>query len=155
MAREIEFNTWTDQEKEEKRQAMIDVAKNGGFNAAYTVALGLKSEDTFYRWKREIPEFAEWCKEADLHSKVYLEQLAIDQIAGKCKGNATSLAIILRNKFGDEYKNPAEGSSKSETNTTNNYLILSKDDVKEKIAQQIAQLKLFGEAPDGLIIDAD
>src|SRR5262249_12296661 len=135
MARQIEFFTWSEAEKEQKKQAMIDAAKSGGFNSAYAIALGLKSEDTFYRWKKDIPEFAEWCKEADLYCKHNLETHAMNQISGASRGNATTLAIMLRNKFGDEYKHPSEGSSTN--NTTNNYLVLTKDELREKIAGQL------------------
>lgn len=40
------------------------IAKEGGFHAAMIMACGISSK-TFYRWKQEIPEFAEAVDEAD------------------------------------------------------------------------------------------
>lgn len=146
------FKTWTKDQKLEASKTMIEIAQQGGHQSAMAAALGLKSTDTFYRWKREIPEFKEMADEAMMHSQVFYEKENTKQITGESKGNATSLALVLNNKFRDEYK-PTEGGT---TNTTINILNLSAEEMDYKIAQKLEILRGAGIiAKEPLVIEND
>ena len=146
------FDTWTDKQKEEALKTMIAIAQQGGHQSAMAAALGLKSTDTFYRWKREIPEFKEMADEAMMHSQVFYEHENTKQITGESKGNATSLALVLNNKFRDEYK-PSESGT---TNTTINILNLSTEEMDYKIAQKLEILRGAGViAKEPILIEND
>jgi hypothetical protein len=135
------FDTWTKEQKQDALKKMVEIAQQGGHQSAMAAALGLKSTDTFYRWKREIPEFKEMADEAMMHSQVFYEKENTKQITGESKGNATSLALVLNNKFRDEYK-PSEGSTTN--NTTINVLNLSAEEMDYRIAQKLEILRGAG-----------
>lgn len=138
------FYTWTDQQKTKYKNAMLQLASKGAHQAAMATALGLNSEDTFYRWKREIPEFKEWCDEAKLYSKVYWEEQARQAAVGEnTKANSTMLMVILNNKFGDEYKRGTSDSQSIQANTVN-ILNISSEELDYKIAQKQELLKKYG-----------
>lgn len=139
------FDTWTDEEKSEALNKMIEIAQRGGHQSEMCLALGLKSEDTFYRWKREIPEFKEMCDTAALHSKAFYENIGLNGTLGRIPNfSATTYAIIVNNKFRDEYK-PANDSGNTINNTTVNVLNMSTEELDYKIAQKLEVLRKFGE----------
>ena len=62
---------------------------------------------------------------------------------GQIKGfNPTTFAMIMNNKFGDEYKRGT--GSNTEVTITNNTLKLSSDEVQAKIEQKINNLQKLG-----------
>lgn len=139
------FDSWTEEEKQEKLAAMIEIAKRGGHQAEMCIALGLKSEDTFYRWKREIPEFKAMCEEAKVYAKAFYEQLLLKGGLGLIKGfNTASIMSLVNAKFGDEYKQ-GSGEGGTVNNTTVNVLNISAEEIQTKIAQKIELLKKYGE----------
>jgi hypothetical protein len=139
-----QFEKWTEQEKEDALAKMIEIAENGGHQAAMCIALGIKSEDTFYRWKREFPEFKEMCEQAKLHSKATYEKIGLKGMMGDISGfNATTYALTMNNKFRDEYKPPNDAGNTITHNTLN--INLSADELSYKIAQKLEVLRSFGE----------
>ncbi len=138
-----QFDEWSDEEKQEALEKMINIAQNGGHQSAMSIALGFKSEDTFYRWKREIPEFKAMCDEAKMHAKAFYENLLLKGGAGCIKGfNTAAIMSIVNAKFADEYK-----PETTNTNTTNNINILNlnSEEIQYKIAQKIESLRRYGE----------
>lgn len=90
---------------------IIDIASQGGHVEDMLIALNI-SRDTFYRWKKEIPEFEDAIKESTEHAKQFYGQVLLAGGLGKIKGfNFNAIAMILNNKFPDEYKRSANGSN--------------------------------------------
>ena len=84
---------------------LLDVAGNGGHVAQMCSALGIRSRDTFYRWIELYPEFKEAYEESKLLSQAFYEDVLLRGSLGQIKGfNHHSIAMILQNKFPDEYK---------------------------------------------------
>lgn len=126
--------------------AIIEVAKNGGHISAMCDAIGIKSEDTFHRWKKEYPEFGSAYEEARTVSKGVYENLLLQGAMGKIPGfNFNAIAMLMNNKFPDEYKRGANGSStNANTEITINQLTLSPEQVQYKINQKLEKLKSLG-----------
>ena len=139
-----QFDEWSDEEKAAALAKMIEIAQQGGHQSAMSIALGFKSEDTFYRWKREIPEFKSMCEEAKMHAKAFYENLLLRGGAGCIKGfNTAAIMSIVNAKFSDEYK-PSEANALSNSGTIN-ILNISSEELQHKIAQKIEVLKKYGE----------
>lgn len=120
---------------------VIQVANDGGFHAAMMVALDI-GNDTFYRWKREIPEFKEAVEKADLISLALQEAALMDGMLGKIKGyNFSANAMILNNKYKALYQRDGAGGN---TEITINTVNLSPEQLDTKIAQKLEKLKSMG-----------
>lgn len=138
------FDTWTDEEKEQALTDMIAIAARGGHQAEMCIKLGMKSEDTFYRWKREIPEFKAMCEQARLHGKVFYDNLLLRGGAGLMPGfNATAIMAVVNNKFPEDYSR-SPNAERLQTNNTINILSIGKDELKEKVTQQLQFLQQLG-----------
>lgn len=129
---------------------IIEVAEGGGFHAAMMVELGI-TNDTFYRWKREIPEFKEACEQADLVSLALQERMLVQGALGQIKNfNFSAVAMVLNNKYKAQYQRTG-----NETNVsiTNNTLNVSSDEVRNKIAQKLELIKSKGVelTPQGML----
>jgi len=125
-------------------EKLKEVAEQGGHISAMCLAIGIKSEDTFHRWRKQYPEFEEAYQESKLISKAFFEGMALRGMAGLIKGfNFNSLALIMNNKFPEEYKRGANGSG-TNPEITINQLQLSSEQINEKIAQKIEKLKSLG-----------
>ena len=91
---------------------IIEVAEQGGHVPAMLQAIGVRSKDTFYRWLREYPEFKEAYEASKLASQAFYEEVLLAGALGKIKNyNFNSIAMVMNNKFGDEYKRSATGSN--------------------------------------------
>ena len=89
-----------------------EVASQGGHVAEMCVAIDVKSYETFYRWVDEHPEFKTAYNEAKLLSQAFYENLLLAGACGKVKGfNFNALAMVLNNKFPDQYKRNVSGSN--------------------------------------------
>lgn len=130
-----------DKYKPEMCDVVIQVANDGGFHAAMMVALDI-GNDTFYRWKREIPEFKEAVEKADLISLALQEAALMDGMLGKIKGyNFSANAMILNNKYKALYQRTDGGST---TDITINTINLTPEQLDTKIAQKLEKLKSMG-----------
>jgi len=128
---------------------VIDIAQSGGFHAAMMVACGIDN-DTFYRYKREIPEFKEAVECADLISLAIQEATLVAGARGEIKNyNFASNAMILSNKYRALYKG-TEGGNNTEININNNTINLSPKERDDKIAQIMQKLKATGSLPPSL-----
>lgn len=137
------FDEWTEEQKQEALAKMIEIAQQGGHQSTMCVALGLKSEDTFYRWKREIPEFKAMCDEAKMHAKAFYESMLLKGGLGLIKGfNTAAIMSIVNAKFADEYR--PDSSSSNQTNNTFNILSIGKDELKLKVQEQLQHLQQLG-----------
>lgn len=123
---------------------IIDVAKEGGHIASMMLAIDCKSERTWYDWQDRYPEFKEAVEAAKLVSKDFYERLGLMGIMGQVKNfNATTYALIMNNKFKDEYSRGTNGPS-SHTEITFNTVKLPPEQVTQKIAQKLEKLKNLG-----------
>jgi hypothetical protein len=123
---------------------VIQVANDGGFHAAMMVACGI-GNDTFYRWKKEIPEFKEAVDQADLISLALQEAVLVDGMLGKIKNyNFNANAMILNNKWRAHYARVNSSGGDTNIEITNNTINLSKDEIDNKIAQVLERLKKSG-----------
>lgn len=91
---------------------IISVAEEGGHIPAMLKAIGVRSKDTFYRWLREYPDFKEAYESSKIASQAFYEEVLLAGALGKIKGyNFNSIAMVMNNKFSDEYKRSATGSN--------------------------------------------
>lgn len=121
---------------------IIDVATSGGHVSEMMMAIGVRSKDTFFRWQKEYPEFKEAYEYSKIVSQAFYERMLLNGSLGQIPGfNATAFAMIMNNKFGDEYKRSATGSN---TEITINSMSLTSDQMNLKIAQKMEQLKALG-----------
>lgn len=128
------------------------VASEGGHIPAMCVALGISSEDTFHRWKKEYPEFNEAYNEAKVISQAFYEALLLKGATGQIdKFNASAFALLMNNKFSHEYKLHRQESS----NVTINNVNLSNDQLDYKIAQKLELLRRTGQEFVGKLIEND
>jgi hypothetical protein len=126
---------------------IIEVAENGGHVSAMCKAIGIRSRDTFYRWLKEYPELNEAYEKSKTVSQAFYEEVLLAGALGKIKNyNFNSIAMILNNKFGDEYKRSASGSS-TEINigSINSIEQLTSQELDKKIAQLQKKLNLVTE----------
>ena len=127
---------------------IIQVAENGGHVAKMCSEIGIKSRDTFYRWIKEYPEFAEAYETARLRSQAFYEDLLLAGTVGKIKGfNFNSLAMTLNNKFGDEYKRSSTGSNTEITiGSINSIENLDSNQLDNKIEQLQKKLGILNDS---------
>lgn len=121
-----------------------EVASQGGHVAAMCVSIGIKSKDTFYRWINEYPDFKDAYEEAKLLSLKFYEELSLRMALGDIKGDAKTLAIILNNKFKDDYSRSANGAG-TEINigSINTIEKLSSDELDAKIKQLTKKISVI------------
>ena len=93
---------------------IIQIGADGGGVAAMCKAVGVRTKQSFYDWCEKYPAFAEAYETAKIHCQVFLEENLVRIGTGQQQGNVTALAMLLNNKFPDDYKRSATGS----TNTT-------------------------------------
>jgi hypothetical protein len=123
-------------------QRIVDIAAQGGHIAAMMDCLGIKSKDTWYRWQKEYPEFKEAVVQAEIKSQAFYEHLGLQALLGEIPHfSATTYALIMNNKFGNDYKRNA---ASTEVNITNNTMNLTSEQVTQKIAQKMEKLKSLG-----------
>lgn len=130
-------------------QKVLDIAEQGGHVPAMMKAIGILSKDTFYRWLREYPEFNEAYESAKIASQAFYEEVLLAGALGKIKGyNFNSIAMVMNNKFGEEYKRSATGSN-TEINvgSINSIEHLDSKALDKKIQQLQQKLNLI---PQGL-----
>ncbi len=122
---------------------IIEVAGEGGHIPAMCAAIGIRSEDTFHRWKKEHKEFADAYEEARTISQGVYESLLLQGALGKIKNfNFNAIAMIMNNKFPNDYKRGT--GSGSNTEVTINQLNMTPEQVSAKINQKLERLKSMG-----------
>lgn len=122
---------------------ILEVAKRGGHVAEMMVQLNIASKETFYRWQQEHPEFKESYQASKLVSQAFYEKLGLSGAMGEIPNfNASTYALIMNNKFSDEYKR--SGSGGGHTEITVNTLNLSPEQIESKITQKLEKLKSMG-----------
>lgn len=93
-------------------EKIIEVAAQGGHIPAMCLAIGVRSVDTWYRWKEEYPEFREATEYAALVSQAYHEAIGAKAIKGEIPNfNFNAYAIVMNNKFPGEYRRSANSAS--------------------------------------------
>lgn len=125
---------------------IIQVASEGGHVSSMCTELGIKSRDTFYRWLELYPEFKEAYETAQLHSQSFYENLLLAGACGKIKNfNFSSVAMIMNNKFSDEYKRSANGANTEiSIGSINSIEALDTKALDDKIKGLTKQLKYMG-----------
>jgi hypothetical protein len=127
---------------------LTEIASRGGHVAEMMITLGISSKETFYRWQQEHPEFKEAYQLSKLVAQAYYERIGLQGALGEIPNfNATTYALIMNNKFSDEYKRSGSGSH---TEITVNTLNLSPEQIESKISQKLNRLKSLG-----VIVDAE
>lgn len=131
-------------------EKIIEIAEQGGHVPAMLKAIGVRSKDTFYRWLSEYPEFKEAYEASKLASQAFYEEVLLAGALGKIKGyNFNSIAMVMNNKFQDDYQRSATGSNTNVTIGSINSI--EKMDSKEldlKIKQLQKKLDLVPGAGD-------
>ena len=127
-------------------QVIIDAAKEGKHVAGMCSLLGIKSRDTFYRWLKLYPEFAEAYDTAKLESQALLEHVGMMGVMGNIKGfSFPAWAMLMNNKFPDDYTRSANGVAPG--NTINigsiNSIETNPKELEERIKQLNKQLGYF------------
>jgi len=119
------------------------VAREGGHVAAMCIAIGIKSRKTFYDWLDLYPEFKEAYEESKLISLAAYENLSFQMAIGAIKGDAKTLAIILNNKFKEDYTRSASGGGTEinigSINTIENLDTKALDDKIKKLKELIPE----------------
>ncbi len=131
-------------------EEIIDIASNGGHVAQMCVKLGIRSKDTFYRWLNENSDFQDAYSESKLVSQTYYERILLMGALGQIERyNFNSMAMILNNKFGDDYKRSSTGSN-TEINigSINSIEQLDSEALENKIKQLNDKLGYVEGKPD-------
>ncbi len=124
-------------------------AAKGCHVSGMCVAIGIASEDTFFRWVRENEEFAAAYKEAQLISKAFYEEQLLRGSLGLIKGfNATSMAMIMNNKFPEDYKRGAGGSNTEINIGSINQVAVDPAELDRKLEEAKAKLRALNHDPD-------
>lgn len=116
-------------------------AAEGKHIAGMMCEIGISSNETWYRWQKEHPEFGKAVKEADIISLAFYEENLLRGALGEIPGfNATAMATIMNNKFRKEYSRSGTGGTEITFNTLN----LSDSEKMQKITQKLERLKSLG-----------
>lgn len=142
--------------KPELCDVIIQVAKDMGFKSAMCVAIGKIVNDnerpisssTFNEWRERYPEFEDAWQQCNTILQANLENVALQGAVGNIKNfNLGALALIVNNKFPEEYKRTHNGAATEPANTTINILQMSPEEIKYKIAQKQEYLMQKGQLP--------
>ncbi len=140
---EPKYQEWMD-------EAIMEVARSGGHDAAMCEKIGVSST-TLIRWKKEIPEFNKAYQESRTASRKFYEDLLLKGATGQIQGfNFHALAMIMNNKFPEDYSRSANNSK---TDVTINTINISPEQLQAQIAQKLEKLKSLG--IDSEIIDVE
>lgn len=82
-------------------------AATGKSFASFGVVAGVGIA-TLKKWVEEYPDFKEACELAEVASLSYWEDRMGDQATGEIKGSSTTLLAIMKNNFGEFYKDKTE-----------------------------------------------
>lgn len=100
---------------------IIQVGTQGGHVANMCQAIGVGSRDTFYRWVKEYPEFAEAYETATLYSEAFYERELIKGMLGETeKFNHNTAVLIMQNKFGKHWKPTGKPNTEITINSLTN-----------------------------------
>lgn len=128
---------------------VLEAAKTGAHIPGMMLAIGIRSKDTWYRWQDEHPEFKEAVEYAKVISQAVWENIGLQGTTGNIKNfNASSYALIMNNKFSDEYRRSGTGSN---TDITINQLSLTPEQVQQRITQVTERLKALGQEIDDAV----
>lgn len=90
---------------------ILDIAQEGGHVSQMCVKLGI-SKDTFYRWLDRYDEFSEAYAQSKLISQAVHEEMLLAGAMGRIKNfNFNAMAMLMNNKFPQDYKRSATGSN--------------------------------------------
>lgn len=125
-------------------EKIIEVAEQGGHIPAMLKAIGVRSKDTFYRWLSEYPEFKEAYETSKIASQAFYEEILLAGALGKIKGyNFNSIAMVMNNKFNDEYQRSATGSNTQVSiGSINNLEGLSNDELMKRIDKSLKKMNI-------------
>lgn len=125
-------------------EKIIEVAEQGGHVPAMLKAIGVRSKDTFYRWLSEYPEFKEAYETSKIASQAFYEEILLAGALGKIKGyNFNSIAMVMNNKFNDEYQRSATGSNTQVSiGSINNLESLSNDELMKRIDKSLKKMNI-------------
>jgi hypothetical protein len=91
--------------------ALLKVFASGRFVARFCAEIGIV-RSTFYEWVKEYPELNDAYNRAQELSRAFWEEVLVTQATSLEKApNATQLAMVMNNKFKDEYSRNPNGDS--------------------------------------------
>jgi hypothetical protein len=125
---------------------ILEVAERGGHKAEMSRLMGI-NEDTFTEWCKTYPEFGRAWTDSKTISKAFYENLLLKAACGQIdKFNFNSVAMIMNNKFGDEYRRSANGGAgNTHVEITNNTLTMADTrSIDEQIAHKLQHLNSLG-----------
>lgn len=78
---------------------ILALAKEGASDVELRLELNI-SDDLWYRWIDEEPEFSRTIKKARMLCQVWWEQQGRKMVTGEVQGNVTSWIFNMKNRFG-------------------------------------------------------
>lgn len=119
---------------------ILQIAAQGGHVSAMILAAGANSRTTFHNWQKEYPEFKEAAELAKIVSQAFYEDPAVIRSMPP-----TAWALLMSNKFSDDYNKAANAATT--TNTINfNTLNLDADQKMDRIKGLLEKLNSAGKA---------
>jgi hypothetical protein len=77
---------------------VIALAQDGASDVEIRLYLDI-SDDLWYRWLKDEPQFSRTIKKARMHCQVYWERLGRNMATGEISGNAASWVFNMKNRF--------------------------------------------------------
>lgn len=127
---------------------IIEVAAKGGFLSHMCLELGVSSKNTLYNWMNDHPEFKESYEIAKLFQQGFYEDIAKKIAIGELKGDYRALALIMNNKYSDEYKRIHDKPiTEINIGVINNVKQLGTDDLIRRAEELTEDLRLIEHNP--------
>jgi len=118
---------------------IVEAAAKGAHTAGMILAAGAKSRTTYYNWQKDYPEFKEAVELANLVSQAYYENPDVIKNIP-----TTSWAIIMNNKFPEDYSRTGQTTTSNTTNINFNTLNLTDSQKINRIKGLLEKLNTAG-----------
>lgn len=109
------------------KEKMLDLARGGASDVELRAELGI-SEDLWYRWIEEEPEFSVTIKSCKVLCQVWWEKTGRKMASGSESGNATVWIFNMKNRFNWRDKQDVEHSGHIDFSN------MTEDEIERRIA---------------------
>lgn len=120
-------DTVIDRLKEGWQTTMKDMARDGASDVELRAELGI-SDDLWYRWIDDEPEFARTVKACKQLCQVWWEKTGRKMAGGQAEGNATVWIFNMKNRFNWRDKQDVEHSGQV------SYSDMTEEEIERRIA---------------------
>ncbi len=124
--------------KEEYCQAVIDVMSEGASKIEFCASIGI-SNQTFYNWCAERPEFLDAVKIAELHSQAWWEKKGRLATFNSEGFNATAFIFNMKNRFKDDWRDKQEVATHHSGETKTTVVHATQEDLAEARRQMLSE----------------